>query len=132
MAIPPSDASDLEKNLNRLISFFPEWSNWLSWSQVLFLENTNFTYGNVSRVPNSALIPSREYANRFDELLTKGYSWINMNAFGVWKENLIVVIELPSYSSNIPRDKVSVNFSGPVILDGKPQWDLSNRIEIIE
>jgi hypothetical protein len=55
-----------------------------------------------------------------------------MNAFGIWKENLIVVIELSGYKSNIPKDKVSVNFSGPVILDGEPQWNLSHRMEVLE
>ena len=132
MAPQPPDVSDLEKNLSRLISFFPKWSNWMSWSQVLFLENTPFTHGNPSIIPKSALIPSEEYAKRFEELLDKGYSWINMNAFGVWEEKLIVVIELPSYSSNISRDKISVNFSGPAMLNGKPQWDLSKRVELVE
>ena len=132
MMPPSSDMNDLEKHLNRLISLFPQWSNGLSWSQVLFLESTSFTYGKVSRIPYSALIPSKDYAKRFDQLLHSGYHWINMNASGIWKDNLIVVIELPGYKSDSPRDKVSVNFSGPMILEGKPQWDLSNRIEVVE
>jgi hypothetical protein len=131
MTVQSSDYNDLDRNLNLLISFFPQWSNWLSWSQVLFLESTSFIDNNVFKFPRSALIPTREYAERFNELLDKGYSWINMNALGVWKDSLIVVIELPSYDNNIPRGKVSINFSGPVIIDGKPQWDLSERIETL-
>lgn len=131
MTVQSSEFNDLERNLNLLTSFFPQWFNWLPWSQVLFLESTSFIDGNVSKVPRSALIPAREYAERFNELLDKGYSWINMSALGVWKGSLIVVIELPSYDNNVPRDKVSVNFSGPVIIDGKPQWDLSERIEFL-
>jgi hypothetical protein len=126
------DFNDLEKNLNLLTSFFPEWSNWLPWSQVLFLENTSFTYAKVYKIPRSALIPSKDYVERFDELLDRGYHWINMNAFGIWRDNLIVVIELPGYKGDRPREKVSVNFSGPAIINEKPQWDLSERIEIIE
>jgi hypothetical protein len=104
----------------------------MSWSQVLFVESPSLVYGEVCRIPQSALILPEDYANRFDELLNGGYHWINMNALGIWKDKLIVVIELPNYKSNIPRDKVSVNFSGPTILDETPQWDLSNRIEVYE
>ena len=129
---PLSDFNELENNLSRLTSFFSRWSNWLSWSQVLFVENTSIIDGKVSKIPRSALIPTKVYAKRFDELLDSGYFWINMNALGIWQDNLIVVIELPSYKSYIPRSKVSVNFSGPSIIDGKPQWDLSKRIEIVE
>jgi len=132
METRPSNINELEKNLNTLISYFPEWSNWLRWSHVLFIENTFFIVGKVSKIPRSALIPSKDYAKRFDELLDSGYYWINLNAFGIWKDNLIVVIELPNYKVDIPRNKVSVNFSGPAIIEGKPQWDLSNRVEIIE
>lgn len=126
-----SNFNNLENNLNLLTSFFSEWSNWLSWSQILFLESASFTYGKISKVPRSALIPSKDYTKRFDELLDSGFHWINMNAFGIWSGNLIVVIELPSYKSGIPRDKVFVNFSGPALINKKPQWDLSERIEIV-
>jgi hypothetical protein len=127
-----SGISYLENNLNLLISLFPRMGNWLSWSQVLFLENTSFTYDRVYKIPRFALIPFKDYEKRFNELLDSGYHWINMNAFGIWNDNLIVVIELPNYTDNIPRDKVSVNFSGPAIINEKPQWDLSKRIEIVE
>jgi len=132
METHPSNFNDLEKNLNLLTSFFPEWENWLSWSHVLFVESTSIIYGKVSKIPRRAMIPMNDFAKRFDELLDSGYYWINMNAFGIWMSNLIVVIELPIYKVDIPRNKVSVNFSGPSIIDEKPQWDLSERIEIVE
>ena len=132
MTTQAADLNATEKNLNQLISFFPQWGNWLPWSQVLFVEVQTFAAGKVPEIPQSALISSQDYAKRFDELLESGYHWINMNALGIWKDNLIIVIELPSYKSNIPKEKVSVNFSGPVIIDEKPQWDLSNRIEVLE
>ena len=132
MTAHTSEFRDLEKYLNRLISFFPQWENWLSWSQVLFVEDSSFTLGSFSKIPRSALMRVNDYAKRFDELLDGGYPWINMNALGIWQDNLIVVIELPSYKSNISRDKISVNFSGPAIMNEKAQWDLSKRIEVLE
>ncbi len=36
-----------------------------------------------------------------------------MNAASVIEDTLLVVIALPSYSNTVPREKVSVNLSGP-------------------
>ena len=83
-------------------------------------------------MPKSALISAYRYEKRFDELLSKGYDWINMNAMGILNNSFIVQIAFPIKSLNAPRGIVSVNYSGPAIFDTKPLWDLSDKVEILE
>ncbi|HZI87899.1 MAG TPA: hypothetical protein VFD48_13785 [Pyrinomonadaceae bacterium] len=124
--------SDLEKHLNQLVSFMKGWGAPSSWSRVLFIEDTSITRGMPSLIPRSSLIPLADYAARFDSHLDEGHSWINMSAAGILDDALLVVIELPGYKNNVPRDKVSVNFSGAAMVNGKAQWDASGRHRIID
>jgi len=82
-------------------------------------------------IQRSALTTPEDYAPRFDEHLAKGYSWINMNAAGILGDSLLVVIELPSYVSGAPKDKVAVNLSGAAMLNGKTVWNADERFKIV-
>ena len=123
--------SDLEKHLNRLISFMREWGAHGSWSRVLFVEDTSITHGMPSLISRSSLIPMADYAARFASHLSAGHSWINMSAAGILEDALLVIIELPGHKKNVPRDNVSVNFSGAAMMNGKPQWDAAGRYKIV-
>ena len=124
--------NDLEKHLNQLISSMNEWGAPSSWSRVLFIEDTSIAHGTPSLIPRNSLILMADYTARFDSHLDAGHSWINMNAAGILDDALLVIIELPRYKNNVPRDKVSVNFSGAAIVNGKPQWDASERYRIVD
>jgi hypothetical protein len=107
--------------------------------KVFFAESSDIKYeasddvwGGYMRVPRTALRPMDEYRERFESLLGRGYSWINLKAAGIFDGNLLVVIEFPNYKSGIPRNKVSVNLSGPSHKEGVPQWDIGARLEITE
>lgn len=89
-------------------------------------------WGKITYIPKSVLVLATDYEKRFDELLSKGYDWINMNAMGLLQNSFIVQIEFPLKSLNASRDKVSVNYSGPTILNKQPLWDLSNKVKILE
>ena len=62
-----------------------------------------------------------ECENRFDELLRTGYSWLNLSCYGVYKDLLIVAVEIPSATvppegkprTLHPAYATSVNISGP-------------------
>ncbi len=73
-----------------------------------------------------------KYAPRFDWLLDQGHSWINLSAAGIFGDTLLVIVELPTYKNTVPRNLVSVNFSGPRILNEKVIWDISEFVRIIE
>jgi hypothetical protein len=123
---------DLEKHFNRLVSFMERWGAPPSWSHVLFVEEASITRGMPSLIPRNALIPMADYAARFDSHLGAGHAWVNMNAAGVLGDALLVVVELPGYENDVPRDKVSVNFSGAaIIIDGAAQWDASRMYQVV-
>ena len=109
------------------------------WGKVFFVESSDIKYeasdevwGGYMRVPRMALRPMDEYRERFESLLDQGYSWINLNAAGIFYGNLVIVVEVPNHKSGIPRSKVSVNLSGPSLKDGIPQWDIEARLKITE
>jgi hypothetical protein len=124
--------SDLKRHLNQLISFMKKGGAPSSWSRVFFVEDTSIVHGMPSLIPRNALIPMADYETRFDSHLDAGHSWINMNAAGILDDALLVIIELPRYKNSVPRDKVSVNFSGAAMLNGKSQWDASEMYRIVD
>ena len=126
-----SDNDTFLNHFNDLISFFKPPQN-LFWSQVLVVEQQFIAWGKIIHISKSALISANEYEKRFDELLNKGYDWLNMNAMGILHNAFIVQIEFPCKSLNAPRDKVSVNYSGPAIFNGASEWDLSNKVQILD
>lgn len=124
--------NDLEKHFHRLITFMAEWGAPSSWSRVLFVEDTSISHEMPSLIPRTALIPIEDYAARFNSLLDAGHSWINMSAAGILDDALLVIIELPSYKNNVPRDQVSVNFSGVALVNGKSEWNASEKYRIVD
>src|SRR5947209_6080942 len=97
--------NDLERHLSQLVALMKKWGAPSGWSHVLFVEYASITRANPSLIPRKALIPIEEYAAIFDSHLDAGHSWINMSADGILDDALLVVIELPVYKNNVPRDK---------------------------
>ena len=124
--------NDLKKHFDRLTYFMKEWGAPFSWSRVLFVEDTSITHGLPSFIPSVALISMNDYAHIFDNHLNAGHEWINMHALGILDDALLVSVELPRYKNNVPRAFVSVNFSGPAMLNGKSLWDASDKFIIID
>lgn len=120
-----------ENHFNDLMSFFKQPEN-LSWSDVLVVEESSVIPGEIELIPRHALTPSNQYEERFNELLDQGHSWINMNIFGILDNTLIIQIEYPHYKNNASRNKMSVNYSGPSIIEGVERWDLSGLVKITD
>jgi len=104
--------NDLEKHLNRLLSFMKAWGGPPSCPNILFVEDTSVIRGMPSLIPRAALASQEEYAAKFDEHLQSGHSWINMSAAGILNGALLIAIELPKYKNHVPKENVSVNLSG--------------------
>ena len=97
----------------------------------------NDAYRNEGRL--RVMEPSA-YGKRFDELLTAGYSWLNLECWGVHDCYLVVAVRVPSRT--VPRwtdsgwseqsrelhpgCATAVNFSGPIraVTDEK-SWDIA-------
>ena len=122
-------AQNLQFYLSELGLLFQRWTQRdLSWTKILVIEQDSMRLAaGKNTIPCSAFIDAEHYSERFNQLLERGYSWLNMNAAGILGDALIVVVELPRDTSNV-SGKTSVNFSGPTAVAGKSQWDLSGSL----
>jgi hypothetical protein len=100
-----------------------------NWIDILIIEDPMFhVRGEEWKVARKSLLTPGEFENRFNELLARGYSWININFGGVYQNNAIVFIEYPKESSGVPKEKVSINQSGPQGYE----WDLDKKLCVVE
>ena len=54
-----------------------------------------------------------------------GHSRVNLSAYGVFRDALIVGVELPREATGVPAGLTEVNCSGPGHSSaGTPNWDL--------
>jgi hypothetical protein len=69
---------------------------------------------------------------RWAEIVSRGYSWINLSCYGLHGRTMIAAIELSREPTGVPR--ANVNFSGPPNdpRTGTPQWDGRDRIRIVD
>jgi hypothetical protein len=131
--------SEIDAHFLSLTQFIRERCAAPEWGKVFFAESSAIEYepsdevwAGYINVRRMALTPMDEYRERFESLLDQDYSWINLNAAGIFDGNLLVVVELPNYMSGTPRNKVPVVPSGPSLRDGIPQWDIGARLKITE
>jgi hypothetical protein len=82
------------------------------------------------RIRRDELREVTNYEARFEELLTRGFPWINVSCYGVYDHKLIVGIELPEVSPE-PAIRTSVNYSGPPASVVGQAWN-SNAALLIE
>jgi len=121
---------DLELFIHKLT----EWVHSLNgcpenWLDLKIVEDSSFIIRSEAwELPKAALLSVMEYEDKFSDLLSSGYSWINLNFGGIHNDTAIVFVEYPKHSSGCPKDKVTVNLSGP---DGN-EWDLSKKLRIVD
>lgn len=63
------------------------------------------------RVQRSDLHTMESYEARYKQLMSRGYSWLNLHCAGLDGDELIVTVEMPRESGQCPR--TPVNLSGP-------------------
>lgn len=77
-------------------------------------------------VEQRALATVAQFSSRWDALLVAGYSWVNLSAYGIFRNVLIVGVEFPSERVGVPPGLTSVNYSGPARdAAGSPIWTLN-------
>jgi hypothetical protein len=83
-------------------------------------------------VSADALVSLEAYDHTFAALLRRGYAWINLSAYGIYEQKLVLGIELPRDSAGAPFGSTSVNYSGPAqdVKTGVPNWAL--RIDVCD
>ena len=132
--------SALDYHLQRLITSIQTLPKApTTWSKIMVVDDRDIlhTFGlpPFRHIPRWALHSPEDFAAKFDEYLRVGYSWINLNAAGLWDDVLIVILERPNLANSASAGKpelVSVNLSGPATLDGQPEWNLTRRAIITD
>lgn len=62
----------------------------------------------------------------FDRMLVAGYAWLNLSAFGIFRGNLVIGVELPREPTGVPPGRTSVNYSGPArSVTATATWDFA-------
>lgn len=122
--------ADFEHHINKLFSWVQSLEGCPDqWSGVLIVEDPEFELRQSQwNIPNDSLMSPEQYNARFEFLLERGYSWININFGGVFNGKAVVFIEFPKQAAGIPKHKVPVNFSGPC----HREWDLTDKIHIAQ
>jgi hypothetical protein len=105
-----------ERQLARLVAAMAPWQPDWTWREVRLADAANVRYlGNTVQVPQRMLCSIQVYADRFDQHLRAGYSWVNLHAAGIVDGVLVVIVELPNHPSGARDDQVAVNLSGPTV-----------------
>jgi len=102
-----------------------------NWSDVVIVEKyTPGTENNPSEIPKSELKTIAEYEERFNELMERGYSWLHLSGDGLIKGKLFISVNYPNQSSGCPKERVSINMSGPPlhVID---RWNIERRVKLI-
>ena len=86
----------------------------------------------MAKISRATIYEFETYERTFNELLNQGHTWINLHFAGIINNDLFIIVELPNYKNNTPRESVSVNLSLPVLKTIENNWNASLVYEIIE
>ncbi len=100
----------LNEHFERLKQFLKE-RGFPEWGDVLFVEDLFIDAGSKQIIKKSQFQNFNDYKARFQTLVSKGYSWVNLSGLGLIGNTLVVAVEKPSkaYSEAV----TSINLSGP-------------------
>jgi hypothetical protein len=82
------------------------------------------------RISSDQLLTPEAYSGRFDELLARGYAWVNLSCFGIYDGFMLVGVEVQS-ATTASISKTSVNYSGPPMSVLRHGWDASQALAIV-
>jgi hypothetical protein len=127
-----SGIRSLDEHVAELLAFCERACGPLpSFEKLLFLDTADprVRYAHGWELEPEVLVTAATYAPHFNRLLVSGYSWINLSAYGLWRGDLIIGVEQPRQTAQVPPGRTSVNYSGPSRgRDGKANWQLQLTI----
>lgn len=127
----------LREEINRSIEWLKKTHEMPVYKDVLFVidnhEIKTINGFNRTIIHKEKIMDPAAFAPVFDNLIEKGYGWINFHCAGIYGDSLIYTIELPNYISDISSDKVSINLSGPAFnpKTNMPDWDFRIFYEVV-
>ena len=128
----------LDVEVENILKWLRKENNIPMYEKILFLLSIDYKNSKINNnfiktiIKNEEFYALEKFYIIFDNLLNSGYPWINLHCAGIYNSSLIFSIELPSYTSKIPANKVIINFSGPALNPKtlKPEWDFNYFYEV--
>jgi len=127
----PKPPIELDWYLDKLLESTKSHEDAPVWKDVIVVES--FIVGDVAqKISRHNLHTAESFAERFKEIVTRGHSWVNLSAVGVFEGNLLVSLE--AVSSSISEGcPTSVNLSGPMNkVRWREGWSLDEFIEVVD
>ena len=101
------------------------------WGSVMMSAPLNLSAAGPVHVMKEDVVAAHDYVQRFSQLLTLGYSSINLGVAGIWRGALLVMVEMSCDHENASAVTL-VNASGPLaFVRRRVGWSLDD-IVIVE
>lgn len=108
------------------------------WSHIIIFEESDIKYLSLSESPklcghikSEKIYKAENYEQRFQELIMRGYRWINISPQGLWNNDLLIIVEVPLNSSNYSADNTFINTAGlSKDPSGNFKWDVSSDFRV--
>jgi hypothetical protein len=100
------------------------------WDSILIAEGLYLDREKKQRVLQHKTYSLNDFSERFEKLMSDGYSWINLCGLGLLENTLVVGIELPSTA--VGSHFTSVNLAGPMLFVSENNYQLDKYLEIGE
>jgi len=117
----------LDEHFVRLKEFLNE-QGFPEWNDVLFVEGLFIDAGSKQVIEKVRFQNSNDFKVRFQFLVSKGYSWLNMSGLGLIGNTLVVTVEKPNMV--YPGAVTSINLSGPSNCVIQNKYMLDKFIEV--
>lgn len=100
------------------------------WERVIISASFELSATEQTTVAREDLVQADAFTERFAQLLSLGYPWINLSAAGLLRGALLVTIEVPDHTrSDISAP--SINVSGPLaFVRQRAGWQLDDLIRV--
>jgi len=121
-------ADDLKTELSRLEGFVKDLPDAPVWTEVRIVESFK-RHLQPENIKANELQTVEQFESKWDDLRSRGYSWINLHAVGLLGDYLIVAIERSSHI--VGCENTQVNLSGPMnLVRERARWDLSGLVNV--
>jgi hypothetical protein len=106
-------AVSLQNEIKRAIEILNKTHPIPHFTQILICDGGEIYDGANLCLNSGVLYEVSDFQTRFENILSFGYPWVNIQILGIYKEKLVISIETPIYFPRTLAKKPSFNISGP-------------------
>jgi hypothetical protein len=102
-------------------------------SEVYFAEDKSIRRSpepdEINEISRQNIFNLAGYEIRFNEVLNRGHSWINMNFAGMLNDSLLIIIEAPDYENKAEFTEVNLSLPDRQVMEN--DWNISSLYKIV-